>query len=141
MEEDDEEVSLTSPQRRKSSIPEPSLYRSTQGGLNQGSEQTLYQSVRNTLYEDAVSMNSMHSAISLDNLPAYTDESSTINDTNESVIDGSCTGTRNSVHESRLVRTTSFYNLIEYKIHREDRCVNYIENGCCALAFVLKYFK
>ncbi|EZA51402.1 Anoctamin-1 [Ooceraea biroi] len=106
MEEDDEEISLTCTQRRKSSIPDPSKYQSPRNSLNQGSEQTLYQSVRNTLYEDAISMNSMHSAISLDNLPTYIDEeSSTLNDTNETVIDtdDNCIDRRNSAHDSRLL--------------------------------------
>jgi len=120
MEEDDEEVSLTCTQRRKSSIPGLTInsYRSAQNGLNQGSEQTLYQSVRNTLYEDAISMNSMHSAVSLDNLQP-SDGSSTINnDTNETVIDNSCTDTRNSIRNSRLVIINFFifYNLYIYKI-------------------------
>jgi len=107
MEEDDEEVSLTCMQRQKNSVPEPSIYRSAQNSSNQGSEQTLYQSVRNTLYEDAISMNSMHSAVSLDNLPTHTDDSSSVNDMNETVIDSNCTDTRNNVHESRLVRINS----------------------------------
>lgn len=113
MEENDEEVSLTCTQQRKSSIPGLSLYQSTQNGLNQGSEQTLYQSVRNTLYEDAISMNSMHSAVSLDNLQPSDDSSTINNDTNETVIDNSCIDRRNSIHNSRLVITNIFifYNL------------------------------
>jgi len=107
MEEDDEEVSLTCTQRRKNSVPEPNTYRSAQNSSNQGSQQTLYQSVRNTLYEDAISMNSMHSAISLDNLPTHTDDSSTANDTNETIVDSNYADTRNNVHESRLVRINS----------------------------------
>lgn len=118
MEEDDEEVSLTCAQR-KSSIPESSVYQSVENSLNQGSQQTLYQSVRNTLYEDTISMNSMRSAVSLDNLyPTHTDDSSTVNnDTNETVIDGSYTDTKNNVHDIRLVRTNfSFILSFIYKI-------------------------
>lgn len=113
MEEDDEEVSLTCTQQRKNSIPGLNLYQSAQNGLNQGSEQTLYQSVRNTLYEDAISMNSMHSAVSLDNLHPSDDSSTINNDTNETIIDNSCTDTRNSIHNSRLViiNFLIFYNL------------------------------
>lgn len=112
MEEDDEEVSLTCTQRQKNSISGLNLYQSAQNGLNQGSEQTLYQSVRNTLYEDAISMNSMHSAVSLDNLHPSDDSSTINNDTNETVIDNSCTDTRNSIHNSRLViNFLIFYNL------------------------------
>ncbi|XP_050464477.1 anoctamin-1 isoform X1 [Cataglyphis hispanica] len=103
MEEDDEEVSLTCMQRRTSSIPGLSIYQSVQNGLNQGSEQTLYQSIRNTLYEDAISANSMHSAVSLDNLHPSDDSSTINNDTNETVIDNSQTDTRNSIHDARLL--------------------------------------
>ncbi|XP_032688340.1 uncharacterized protein LOC116852262 isoform X2 [Odontomachus brunneus] len=105
MEEDDEEVSLTCTQRRKSSIPGLSIYQSVQNSLNQGSEQTLYESVRNTLYEDVISMNSMHSAVSLENIrQIYTDDLSTINnDTDETIIDGSYTDVKNSMHNSRLL--------------------------------------
>lgn len=112
MEEDDEEVSLTCTQRRTSSIPGLSIYQSLQNGLNQGSEQTLYQSVRNTLYEDAISVNSMHSAVSLDNFHPSDDSSTINNDTNDTVINNSCTDTRNTIHDSRLVRINSltFYN-------------------------------
>ncbi|XP_012221258.1 anoctamin-1 isoform X2 [Linepithema humile] len=63
--------------------------------------------VRNTLYEDAISMSSMCSAVSMDNFqPTYTDNSSTLNnDTNETIVDTNCsyTGTRNSVQNSRLL--------------------------------------
>lgn len=109
MEEDDEEVSLTCTQQQKS-VPGSSLYQSTQNSLNQGSEQTLYHSIRNTLYEDTISMNSMHSTISLENLhQGYTDDSSTANnDTNETVINASCTDIRNSAQDSRLVTLFSF---------------------------------
>lgn len=111
MEEDDEEISLTCTQRRTNSIPGISIYHSVQNSLNQDSEQTLYQSVRNTLYEDAISMNSMHSAVSLDNFHS-SDDSSTINNrTNETVINNSCTDTRNSIQDSRLVRINFFYIL------------------------------
>lgn len=106
MEEDDEEVSLTNVQRRKSSVPGLSLYHSARNSINQDSNQTLYQSVRNTLYDDAISMDSMQSAVSVDNLQStHTDNSSTINnDTNETVIDGSYIDTQNNVHDSRLVK-------------------------------------
>lgn len=103
MEEDDEEISLTCTQRRTSSIPGISIYHSVQNGLNQGSEQTLYQSVRNTVYEDAISMNSMHSAVSLDNFHPSDDSSTINNDTNETIINNSCTDTRNSIQDSRLL--------------------------------------
>lgn len=115
MEEDDEEVSLTCTQRRTSSIPGLSIYQSVQNGLNQGSEQTLYQSVRNTLYEDAISANSMHSAVSLDNLQP-SDDSTINNDTNETVIDNSQADTRNSIHDSRLVRINPLYLTDTYKM-------------------------
>lgn len=116
MEEDDEEVSLTCTQRRTSSIPGLSIYQSVQNGLNQGSEQTLYQSVRNTLYEDAISTNSMHSAVSLDNLHPSDDSSTINNDTNETVIDNSQTDTRNSIHDSRLVRINPLHLIDTHKI-------------------------
>lgn len=114
MEEDDEEVSLTCAQRRESSAPGSSIYQSMQNSLNHGSQQTLYQSVRNTLYEDAMSINSMRSAVSLDNLyPTHTDDSSTVNnDTNDTVLDGSDTDTKNNVHDTKLVRINlMFYDL------------------------------
>lgn len=117
MDEDDEEVSLTCSQRRKSSIPRLSIYQSAQNSLHQGSEQTLYESVRNTFYEDAISMNSMHSVVSLENIrQTYTDDSSVNNDTNETVIDGNYTDVRNSTHNSRLVRIIYFvfYNVYYY---------------------------
>lgn len=110
MEEDDEEVFLTCMQRRKNSIPGTNLYHSVQNSINRDSEQTLYHSVRNTLYEDAISMSSMHSAVSLDNFqPTYTDNSSTLNnDTNETIVDTSYAGTRNSIQDSRLVKINFF---------------------------------
>lgn len=117
MEEDDEEsISLTCVQRRESSVPESSVYQSVQNSLNQGSQQTLYQSVRNTLYEDTMSMNSMRSAVSLDHLyPTYTDDSSTVNnDTNDTVIDGSYTDTKNNVHDTRLVKINQFFSYVLY---------------------------
>lgn len=113
MEEDDEEVSLTSTQRHES-VPGSSIYQSVQNSLNQGSQQTLYQSIRNTLYEDAMSVNSMRSAVSLDNLyPTYTDDSSTINnDTNDTVLDGSYTDMKNNVHDINLVRINLICSMI-----------------------------
>lgn len=116
MEEDDEEVSLTSAQRRESSAPGSSIYQSMQNSLNQGSQQTLYQSVRNTLYEDAMSVNSMRSAVSLDNLyPTHTDDSSTVNnDTNDTILDGSDTDIKNNVHDKQLVRINLVCSMILY---------------------------
>lgn len=119
--EDDEKVSLTYTRRRKSSIPGSSIYQSMQNSLNQGSEQTLYQSVRNTLYEDTISMDSMHSVVSLENIgQIHTDDSSTVlNDTNETVVDGSYTDATNNTHGSRLVR-------IIYKIYISYCILQYI---------------
>lgn len=107
MEEDDEKVSLTCPQRRESSIPGSSVYQPMRNSSNQGSQQTLYQSVRNTLYEDAMSMNSMRSAVSLDDLYPTDDTSTVNNETNETVIDESYTDTKNNVRDAKLVRIQS----------------------------------
>lgn len=62
-----------------------------------------------------MSVNSMHSAVSLDNLyPTHTDDSSTVNnDTNDTVINGSYTDLRNNVRDTRLVRINFFiYSMI-----------------------------
>ncbi|XP_014471955.1 PREDICTED: anoctamin-1 isoform X2 [Dinoponera quadriceps] len=107
MEEDDGAISFACTRRRKSSNTGSSIYQSMQDNLNKGSEQTLYQSVRNTLYEDAISMNSMHSVVSLENIDqTYIDDSSIINnDENEmeETVDGSCTGVGNTTRDSRLL--------------------------------------
>ncbi|XP_020292978.1 anoctamin-1 isoform X1 [Pseudomyrmex gracilis] len=126
MEEDDEEVSLTSVQQRKSSVPGLSLYHSARNSISQDSSQTFYQSVRNTIYDDAISMDSMHSAVSVDNLQStHTDDSSTINnETHETIIDGSYTDTRNNVHDSRLFSHSSTkYSLF---FHDEIRSVDFV---------------
>ena len=106
MEEDDEEVSAPWIRARKSNTTEPSRYQSVQSKLNAGSAQSLYQSVRNTLYNDVGSMeslSSMHSAISMENIdqPDNDDASTLNNDTNETIVDGSCTDLRHSRRGSR----------------------------------------
>ncbi|KAG7214025.1 hypothetical protein KM043_001395 [Ampulex compressa] len=103
MEEEDEKVSLPWIRRRRNSNPETSIYQSAEGGLNLGSAQTLYQSVRNTFYEDALSMNSLSSTVSMENIRQSGDEDSSIfnNNTNETIIDGSCVGLGNSSNGSR----------------------------------------
>ncbi|XP_076233394.1 anoctamin 1 [Calliopsis andreniformis] len=105
MEEDDEEVSVPWIRRCKSETPKPSRYQSVQSHLNSGSAQTLYQSVRNTLYNNVESMsslNSMHSAISMEDIQQRSsDDLSTINATTETVIDGSCTDLRQNRRGSR----------------------------------------
>ncbi|CAL7952008.1 unnamed protein product [Xylocopa violacea] len=102
MEEDDEEVPcIQNTGNSKSNTSEVSLYRSVQSNLNVGSIQTLYQSIHNIPLNNVGSMsslNSMHSAISLEDIQqSCNDDLSTLNnDTNETVIDGSCTDLRNN---------------------------------------------
>lgn len=106
MEEEDEEVST--PWIQRNNISEASLYRSIQSNLNAGSVQTLYQSVPNISLNNIGSMNtlhSMHSAISMEDIQqTHNDDTLTFNnDTNETIIDGSCTDLRNSKRSSRSV--------------------------------------
>nr|XP_031841577.1 anoctamin-1-like isoform X1 [Nomia melanderi]XP_031841578.1 anoctamin-1-like isoform X1 [Nomia melanderi]XP_031841579.1 anoctamin-1-like isoform X1 [Nomia melanderi] len=107
MEEDDEEVSIPWIQKDKSETPDASLYRSIQSNLNIGSLETLYQSVYNTLYdvESVISSSSMHSAISMEEIrhPDNVNESPLNNESNVTVIDGSCTNLRNNRSDSRVV--------------------------------------
>lgn len=108
MEEEDEEVSTPWIQRHRNNISEASLYRSIQSHLNAGSVQTLYQSVPNISLNNIGSMNtlnSMHSAISMEDIQqTHNDDTLTFNnDTNETIIDGSCTDLRNSKRSSRSV--------------------------------------
>ncbi|XP_031841577.2 anoctamin 1 isoform X1 [Nomia melanderi] len=107
MEEDDEEVSIPWIQKDKSETPDASLYRSIQSNLNIGSLETLYQSVYNTLYdvESVISSSSMHSAISMEEIrhPDNVNESPVNNESNVTVIDGSCTNLRNNRSDSRVV--------------------------------------
>ncbi|XP_020292979.1 anoctamin-1 isoform X2 [Pseudomyrmex gracilis] len=119
-------MSNNSVQQRKSSVPGLSLYHSARNSISQDSSQTFYQSVRNTIYDDAISMDSMHSAVSVDNLQStHTDDSSTINnETHETIIDGSYTDTRNNVHDSRLFSHSSTkYSLF---FHDEIRSVDFV---------------
>lgn len=105
MEEEDEEVSTPWIQRHRNNISEASLYRSIQSNLNAESVQTLYQSVPNISLNNIGSMNSMHSAIFMEDIQqTHNDDTLTFNnDTNETIIDGSCTDLRNSKRSSRSV--------------------------------------
>ncbi|XP_015432164.1 PREDICTED: anoctamin-1-like [Dufourea novaeangliae] len=107
MEEDDEEVSIPWIQKDKSETPDASLYRSVQSNLNAGSVQTLYQSVRNTIYDAGSmnSLNSMHSAISMEEIRQPDNVNTLIinNEANVTILDGSCTDLRDSRRGSRIV--------------------------------------
>ncbi|XP_043284882.1 anoctamin-4-like [Venturia canescens] len=66
----------------------PSIYRSTLSNLNMGSQQTIYQSLRNTIYDDAISLNLTNNfEFSENHLQA--DDSSTLRGTTETVVEGS----------------------------------------------------
>lgn len=83
----------------------PSIYRSTLSDLNTGSQQTLYQSVRNTIYDDAISLDEADNSESSEN-HLRANDSSTLRGTAETVVEGSCGDLRGS-HEggdSRLVK-------------------------------------
>ncbi|XP_050486172.1 anoctamin-1 isoform X4 [Bombus huntii] len=105
MEEDDEEISIPWIQKDRNNTSEASLYRSIPSNLNAESIQTLYQSVRNISSLNnatSMSMNSMHSAISLQDIErSYNDDLSTLN--NGTTIDGSCTDLRNSRRSSKSI--------------------------------------
>uniref|UniRef100_A0A0C9PLD5 Cdh-4 protein n=1 Tax=Fopius arisanus TaxID=64838 RepID=A0A0C9PLD5_9HYME len=66
-------------ERRRRSESQPSIYRSTQSNLNSGSQQTLYHSLRNTMYEDAISMETLNADDQ--------DETSTLT-TDETLLEG-----------------------------------------------------
>ena len=86
--------------------PQPSIYRSTQSNLNGGSQQTLYQSVRNTLYDDAISLEFMNNGGDSPGDGIHVDDSSTLRGTAETVVEGSCRDLRwcEQSGDSRLVR-------------------------------------
>ncbi|XP_015115745.1 anoctamin-4 isoform X1 [Diachasma alloeum] len=85
---EDEEDDIKFLERRRRSTSQPSIYRSTQSNLNSGSQQTLYHSVRNTMYEDAISMETLNAD--------EEDETSTLRGTEETLIEGSCGDVRGS---------------------------------------------
>lgn len=102
--EDDDGVILAN--NHRGSTPQPSIYRSTQSNLNAGSQQTIYQSVRNTLYDDAISLEVMSTAGGSTEERLQADDVSTLRGTTETVLEGSC-GDLRSGHDgggSRLVR-------------------------------------
>nr|XP_012142541.1 PREDICTED: anoctamin-1 isoform X1 [Megachile rotundata] len=107
MKEDDEEVSVPWIQDRRNNTSEVSVYQSVQSDLNAGSLQTLYQSLRNIPLNGIASMsslNSMHSVFSMEEIEqTRNQDGSIINDTDETVIEGSCTDLRNIRRGSRSV--------------------------------------
>lgn len=105
MKEDDEEVCVPWIQDHRNSRSgrsrsDVSAYQSIQSNLNAGSVHTLYQSLHNISLNGIGSMsslNSMHSVISLEEIQqtCNEDDSTINNDTNETVIEGSCSDLRN----------------------------------------------
>lgn len=90
MEEDDSDK--TEIVGRQSHSTSPSIYRST-SNLNKGSQQTIYYSVRNTMYEDALSEIDNGNEENV-NCMTTDDESCTGRGTEETIIDGSCQDVR-----------------------------------------------
>ncbi|XP_044597839.1 anoctamin-1 isoform X1 [Cotesia glomerata] len=76
---------------RASQSTSPSIYRSTQSNLNKGSQHTVYYSVRNTMYEDALNEGENNQNENENSNRMTTDDDScTARGTEETVIDGSC---------------------------------------------------
>lgn len=90
--EEEDEVFIKLTQQCESHTPALSVYHSLQDNLNDGSDQTVYRSPRNTLYEDAISMNSLYSRASAQNNRSlnYDDILAVDNETNETTMNGSC---------------------------------------------------
>lgn len=128
MEEDDEEVSIPWIQKDKSETPDASLYRSIQSNLNIGSWETSYQSIYNTLCDadSVISSSSMHSAISMEEIrhPGNVNELPVNNESNATVIDGSCINLRNDRSDSRVVSCRYMYNkILNVHIRDDKKCI------------------
>ncbi|XP_015601700.1 anoctamin-1 isoform X2 [Cephus cinctus] len=125
MEEDDDEVSLT--QRYRRSVSQPSIYRSTQDSLNRCSQQTSYQSIHETLYDDTMSMASLNSTASAKSvLTANSRESLTLQDGDRTIIEGSCEELRPDV-TGRGSRMTSHYGTASSLYFRDEiRSIDFV---------------
>lgn len=86
MEEEEKDTIINIDSRNNmKSISNPSIYRSIQSNLNNAdSQQTVYYSVRNTVYEDVISLDSVDGA---GDRNYYESENSTLRGTHETLID------------------------------------------------------
>lgn len=102
--EEDDEVFIKLTQQCESHTPAISVYHSLQDDLHHGSEQTLYQSLRNTLYDDMISMASVHSeTIVRNNSSSNNDDALTVdNEADETIMNGSCTNINQSDSSTRF---------------------------------------
>ncbi|XP_034950899.1 anoctamin-4 isoform X1 [Chelonus insularis] len=84
---EEEENDKTEIVSRRSHSTSPSIYRSATSNIdNKGSQQTIYQSFRNTMYEDAISVDMTNGIVNF----TSGDDSSTLRGTEETVLEGSC---------------------------------------------------
>ncbi|CAK9797502.1 Ano1 [Anthophora plagiata] len=116
MKEDDEEASVPWIQNSVNSTPAIDLYHSIQSDLNIGSAHTLYHSILNSSSNDVANMsslNSMHSAISMEDIQQSrnNDLSSLYTGTNEIIIDGSCTDLRNNRSSNSISKCGALFSL------------------------------
>nr|XP_050848873.1 anoctamin-1 isoform X1 [Vespula vulgaris] len=102
--EEEDEVFMKLTQQCESHTPALSVYHSLQDNLNYGSQQTIYRSPRNTLYEDAISMNSLYSRTSPQNNGSLNDDDilPVDNETNEAIMNGSCSEINQSDSSTRF---------------------------------------